>query len=81
MLTQTRRTSQVAPVTPPTDSTPSCYRRMHTSHTLNGKVVPFVLSDIGEGIAEVEVMQVFVEEGDSVEEFDNVMEVQSDKVS
>jgi len=54
---------------------------MHTSHTLNGKVVPFVLSDIGEGIAEVEVMQVFVEEGDSVEEFDNVMEVQSDKVS
>ena len=43
--------------------------------------IPFKLADIGEGIAEVEVMQWFVKEGDQVEQFQNVCEVQSDKVS
>jgi hypothetical protein len=44
-------------------------------------IVPFKLADIGEGIAEVEVLQWFVKEGDTVKQFDNVCEVQSDKVS
>jgi hypothetical protein len=44
-------------------------------------IVPFKLADIGEGIAEVEVLQWFVKEGDEIKQFDNVCEVQSDKVS
>ena len=44
------------------------------------KTVPFLLADIGEGIAEVELLQWFVSEGDTINQFDNVCEVQSDKV-
>ena len=49
--------------------------------TAGKKVVPFILADIGEGIAEVELMQWFVKEGGKISQFDNVCEVQSDKVS
>jgi 2-oxoisovalerate dehydrogenase E2 component (dihydrolipoyl transacylase) len=45
------------------------------------KIVPIQLFDIGEGIAEVELMQWFVSEGDKIVQFDNVCEVQSDKAT
>lgn len=45
------------------------------------KVIPFVLADIGEGIAEVELLQWFVSEGEAVQQFDNICEVQSDKAT
>ena len=51
-----------------------------TSHD-NTKVVPFLLADIGEGIAEVELLQWFVEPGMRVQQFDRVCEVQSDKAT
>jgi 2-oxoisovalerate dehydrogenase E2 component (dihydrolipoyl transacylase) len=42
---------------------------------------PFLLADIGEGIAEVELLQWFVSPGDRISQFDRVCEVQSDKAS
>lgn len=54
--------------------------QFHTSAQLE-RTVSFNLSDIGEGIREVTVKEWFVKEGDVVEQFDNLCEVQSDKAS
>uniref|UniRef100_A0A0N4Z1T5 Dihydrolipoamide acetyltransferase component of pyruvate dehydrogenase complex n=1 Tax=Parastrongyloides trichosuri TaxID=131310 RepID=A0A0N4Z1T5_PARTI len=54
--------------------------KFHLSANL-AALVQFKLSDIGEGIAEVQVKEWFVKEGDEVSQFDNICDVQSDKAS
>lgn len=57
------------------------FTRNISTSTSKWKRVAFNLSDIGEGIREVVVKEWFVKEGDVVEQFDNLCEVQSDKAS
>ncbi|KAL7480699.1 hypothetical protein ACHAW6_006447 [Cyclotella cf. meneghiniana] len=44
-------------------------------------LTPFLLADIGEGIAEVELLQWYISPGSTVRQFDRVCQVQSDKAS
>jgi 2-oxoisovalerate dehydrogenase E2 component (dihydrolipoyl transacylase) len=46
-----------------------------------GSTIDFNLADIGEGIAECEVLKWFIKEGDTIAQFDKVCEVQSDKAN
>uniref|UniRef100_A0AC35U125 Dihydrolipoamide acetyltransferase component of pyruvate dehydrogenase complex n=1 Tax=Rhabditophanes sp. KR3021 TaxID=114890 RepID=A0AC35U125_9BILA len=56
------------------------YKNVHLSANL-AAIVNFKLSDIGEGIAEVQIKEWYVKEGDKVAQFDNICDVQSDKAS
>eukprot|EP00842_Homolaphlyctis_polyrhiza_P005892 jgi/Hompol1/6303/HPOL_004946-RA len=58
----------------------ACSRMLHSTPSAL-KTVQFMLADIGEGITECELIQWFVKEGDTVEQFSKVCEVQSDKAA
>lgn len=55
-------------------------RQFHAAARLDRKET-HILSDIGEGVKEVQVIQWFVEEGAAIEEWGPLCEVQSDKAS
>ncbi len=55
-------------------------KQFHTTPRC-GRIETHTLSDIGEGVKEVQVIQWYVEEGAQVEEWGNLCEVQSDKAS
>jgi len=56
-------------------------RHFHASQGIAMPQISFKLADIGEGIAEVELLQWFVQPGETVKQFQNVCEVQSDKAT
>ncbi|PWN50221.1 DNA repair helicase [Violaceomyces palustris] len=45
------------------------------------EIKPYLLADVGEGITECEIIKWFVQPGATVQEFDPICEVQSDKAS
>ncbi|SPO41224.1 related to CHL1 - protein of the DEAH box family [Pseudozyma flocculosa] len=53
-------------------------RRQPTRKT---ETKPYLLADVGEGITECEVVKWFIKAGETVQEFDPICEVQSDKAS
>ncbi|TDH65785.1 hypothetical protein CCR75_005123 [Bremia lactucae] len=57
------------------------HRKFYAGTMVRFPEIPFKLADIGEGIAEVEVLQWFVKCGEKVQQFQNVCEVQSDKAT
>ena len=62
-------------------SGPFVYKQeFHTSKVLL-KVIPYKLSDIGEGIFEVTIKEWFVQSGEKVKQFQEICEVQSDKAA
>lgn len=56
-------------------------RTFASTGLLYGRVIPFKLTDIGEGIREVQVLEVHVKKGERVKEMANVCTVQSDKAT
>jgi 2-oxoisovalerate dehydrogenase E2 component (dihydrolipoyl transacylase) len=72
------------PTIPPTIQNiqiPKRYKSALPSYESSSSLTPFLLADIGEGIAEVELLQWYIAPGSHVSQFDRLCQVQSDKAS
>ncbi len=56
-------------------------RSLHRSPVTCKNTIQFKLTDVGEGIAECEVLKWHVKIGDNIDEFEPVCELQSDKAT
>ncbi|MGG5316064.1 dihydrolipoyllysine-residue acetyltransferase [Enterococcus sp. AZ072] len=68
-----------APAEAQTSAHPAAEPTEAASNNDGGGVFQFKLPDIGEGIAEGEIVKWFVKDGDKIEEDDTLLEVQNDK--
>lgn len=62
-----------------TPEAPAAEPTVESGNSSSGGVFQFKLPDIGEGIAEGEIVKWFVKAGDKIEEDDTLLEVQNDK--
>ena len=62
-------------------STPLSSSSSSNQNNNNHKIKPFLLTDIGEGITEVELIQWYIQPNQKINQFDNVCQVQSDKAT
>ena len=67
------------PAAPAAEPTADSEKAESDSSNAGGGVYQFKLPDIGEGIAEGEIVKWFVKSGDKIEEDDTLLEVQNDK--
>ncbi|KIX95429.1 uncharacterized protein Z520_08946 [Fonsecaea multimorphosa CBS 102226] len=80
LATRPRTYSSTTATTPLFPAASSSRRYFHATPRLD-KIETHTLSDIGEGVKEVQIIQWFVEEGAPIEEWSPLCEVQSDKAS
>ncbi|KAI6656928.1 Lipoamide acyltransferase component of branched-chain alpha-keto acid dehydrogenase complex, mitochondrial isoform X2 [Oopsacas minuta] len=80
VLTINKRYYQITHKGPTKFSTHLFEQKLHTSTALH-KVIPYTLSDIGEGIFEVTIKEWYIQPGDTVKQFQEICEVQSDKAA
>ncbi|CAG5114171.1 Oidioi.mRNA.OKI2018_I69.chr2.g8238.t1.cds [Oikopleura dioica] len=76
-----RKVARVLSVASPRVNQQVLLRRSLATTSSAPKVIQFALSDIGEGTKEVVVKEWYVKVGQVVEEFDELVEVQSDKAN